>query len=220
VSERSPSSTSRVSAGIQVGASVLAGILVAVPVGALASWALAPILTWDIASVVYLAWVWLTIWRQDADGTARLAEPEDPTRALADLLLLSAAVISLVAVAFVLSQAASSQGSEPGLLNGLAVASVVLSWGVVHTVFTLRYARLYYLRAAGGVDFNHPERPSYSDFAYLAFTIGMTFQVSDTDLTANAMRRTALHHALLSYLFGTGILATTINLIANSGNGG
>ena len=70
------------------------------------------------------------------------------------------------------------------------------------------------LLLSGGVDFNEDRRPRYSDFAYLAFTIGMTFQVSDTDLTSKAMRTTALRHALLSYVFGTAIIATTINLIA------
>jgi hypothetical protein len=83
---------------------------------------------------------------------------------------------------------------------GLSLASVVLSWAVVHTVFTLRYARLYYLGPDGGVDFNDESKPRYSDFAYLAFTIGMTFQVSDTALCSNEIRRTALRHALLSYL--------------------
>jgi uncharacterized membrane protein len=85
----------------------------------------------------------------------------------------------------------------------------------VHTVFTLRYANLYYSGKAGGIDFNQPDLPTYTDFAYLAFTIGMTFQVSDTSLRSGIIRRTALRHALLSYLFGTGILATTINLVAS-----
>jgi uncharacterized membrane protein len=90
----------------------------------------------------------------------------------------------------------------------------VLAWGVVHTVYALRYAKLYYDGDAGGVDFNEDDPPCYSDFAYLALTIGMTFQVSDTDLTTRVMRRTALRHAVLSYLFGALIIATTINLIA------
>jgi uncharacterized membrane protein len=193
---------------------------VAIPVAALTSWALAPILAWDIASFIYLVWVWLTIWRQDAEATDRLADREDPTRAVADLLYLGAAVVSLIAVGFLVGRAANSPGSEQGLLNALGVGSVVLSWAVVHTVFTLRYASLYYRGDDGGVDFNQSAPPRYSDFAYLAFTIGMTFQVSDTDLTTPEIRKTALRHALLSYLFGTGILATTINLIANSGGSG
>ena len=97
------------------------------------------------------------------------------------------------------------------------MASVVLAWAVVHTVFSLRYADLYYEGEPGGIDFNEDDPPSYSDFAYLAWTIGMTFQVSDTDLKTQAIRRTALRHGLLSYMFGALIIATTINLIAGLG---
>ena len=94
---------------------------------------------------------------------------------------------------------------------------MVLSWVLVHVVHTLTYARLYYTDEEGGVDFNTPSPPRYSDFAYLAFIIGMTFQVSDTALQASRMRAVALRQALLSYLFGTVIIATTINLIVNLG---
>jgi uncharacterized membrane protein len=100
------------------------------------------------------------------------------------------------------------------LLTALAVGSVVLSWSVVHTVFTLRYAHLYFSPPLGGIDFNQNPHPRYLDFAYVAFTIGMTYQVSDTDLTTETIRAAALRHALLSFLFGTVILATTINVVA------
>jgi uncharacterized membrane protein len=96
----------------------------------------------------------------------------------------------------------------------LSFGSVALAWSVVHTVFTVRYAWLYYTGSNGGVDFNENDSPQYSDFAYLAFSIGMTYQVSDTDLVTKQIRATALRHALLSYLFGVVIIATTINLVA------
>ena len=95
---------------------------------------------------------------------------------------------------------------------------MVVSWFAVHTVFTLRYARLYYSHPPGGIDFNQSEAPTYSDFAYLAFTIGMAYQVSDTDLQTRKIRATALQHSLLSYLLGAVILAMTINLIIGLGN--
>jgi uncharacterized membrane protein len=91
---------------------------------------------------------------------------------------------------------------------------VLLSWTVIHTVFALRYARLYYSGTDGGVDFHEDAKPRFSDFAYLAFTVGMTFQVSDTDLNTSAFRATVLRHALLSHLFGTVVVALTINLVA------
>jgi hypothetical protein len=78
---------------------------------------------------------------------------------------------------------------------GLVLASVVLSWAMVHTIYALRYAHLYYDGTDCGIDFNDSGRPTYADFAYLAFTIGMTFQVSDTVLTSQQIGRTALSRA-------------------------
>ena len=164
---------------------------------------------------VYMVWIWVKILRQDADQTAHRATTTDPDRGVTDVLLLAAAVASLAAVGTVLVEAAQMQGAAEGLRVGLGLASVVLSWAMVHTVYTLRYAHLYYDGPDGGIDFNDSGPPTYHDFAYLAFTIGMTFQVSDTALTAPDVRHTALRHGLLSYLFGTGILATTINLVAS-----
>ena len=96
----------------------------------------------------------------------------------------------------------------------MVLVTVVLSWLVVHTVYMLRYARLHYM-TGGGVDFPGDEAPDYRDFAYLALTIGMTYQVSDTGFTNKQLRRTATHHALLSYLFGTVVVAVTINVVAS-----
>ena len=101
-----------------------------------------------------------------------------------------------------------------GDVTGLAIGSVALAWISVHTVYVLRYARLYYSQPEGGIDF-HGEPPGYADFAYLGLTIGMTFQVSDTDLTGKRVRRTALHHALLSYVFGTVIVAITVSSVGS-----
>jgi uncharacterized membrane protein len=203
------------SARIEIIVSALAGLIAAVPVAWFTSLEFGLLAGWDTAAAVYLTWVWMMIWPRDAEQTARWAGYTDPTRALADLLVLTAAVASLVAVGFVLANAARSHGVWELLQVGFSLGSVVLAWAVVHTIFTLRYARLYYMGSDGGVDFNDGLKPRYSDFAYLAFTIGMTFQVSDTSLCSNETRRAALQHALLSYLFGTGILAMTINLVAS-----
>ena len=96
-----------------------------------------------------------------------------------------AGAASLVAVAFTLGQAGHSGSPQRGLLTALALGSVALAWMAVHTVFLLRYARLYYSPPMGGIDFKG-ERPNYTDFAYLALTIGLTFQVSDTDIGPKA----------------------------------
>ena len=195
------------------------GVVAGLVAGGVASLELAPLIGWDVAAAVYLVWIWAVVWPMDAEWTARLAVREDPTRAAADLLVLGAAVASLLAVGLTLARVSSSRS----LTLSLTVASVVLSWAVVHTLFALRYARMYYAGEDGGVDFKQDEPPTYVEFAYLAFTIGMTFQVSDTDLQDRDFRRAALSQALLSYMFGTGLVATTVNLIVNlssSGGGG
>jgi uncharacterized membrane protein len=202
------------SARIRVGISFAAGVCVAVATWFLAGGRLAPVAGWDGGAIVYLAWMWATIWRLDAGQTESRALSEDPGQVVADAMLLSASVISLAAVVVVLIDAGNSSGPAKDLLVGLGIISVVLAWGIVHTVFTLRYARLYYGRPRGGINFNEEDPPRYSDFAYLAFTVGMTFQVSDTSLQTKEMRATALRQGLLSYLFGAVIIATTINLIA------
>jgi uncharacterized membrane protein len=202
-------------AQVEVLVSAAAGVVVAVALGLVASLSLALLFGWDAACVVYMAWIWVRILRQDADQTAHRATTTDPDRTLTDLLLLTAAVASLAAVGTVLVEAAQLQGSAEGLRVGLGLASVVLSWAMVHTIYTLRYAHLYYEGPDGGIDFNDSGPPTYHDFAYLAFTIGMTFQVSDTALTSQPIRRTVLRHGLLSYLFGTGIVAISINLVAS-----
>lgn len=182
---------------------------------ALASPGLDPLVGWDAAALCWLLLVWRTLWPLDAGRTAELAVYEDPNRAVRDVLLLIACLASLLAVALVLTSARTAQPGEHRDASGaLAMVSVLLSWCVVHTVYTARYARIYYTGPDGGVEFHQPGKPCYLDFAYLAFTIGATFQVSDTNLTSHEMRRTVLGHALLSYLFGAIIIAATVNLLA------
>jgi uncharacterized membrane protein len=196
------------------------GILsvVAVVVGAvLGLWVkpvVAALVGWDFLAAAYIVWTWLGARRLDPAATRRLAVSEDPGRAGFDIVLLAASVASLAGVGIVIQAAGSHGATERDPAAALAVASVVLSWSLVHTVFTERYARLYYSEPVGGVDFNEDDPPNYVDFAYLAFTIGMTFQVSDTNLTRKTIRATALRQALLSYLFGAVIIAATINLLA------
>ncbi len=200
--------------GHRLAVSAAAGLVAAIAVGTSGAVRYAPAIGWDVAAATFLVWVWCTIWPMDGNRTKQHATQEDPTRAVSEPLLLAAAVVSLAAVGFFLLQASSAKGSTQDLLAGVGVLTVALSWLVVHTVFTLRYARLYYGGVDGGIDFNQTPPPRYGDFAYLAFTIGMTFQVSDTDLKTSAIRATALRQALLSYLFGAVILATTINLVS------
>jgi uncharacterized membrane protein len=204
----------RETAAVHVLFGIVIGGSAAVVAGLLGPVALAPLIGWDVAGLVYLAWTWRRLGRLDGHATAAHAVRDDPTRAGADLLLLVASAASLVAVAFVIVRAEHAIGLARDLQTGLGTASVVVSWLVVHTTYTLRYATLYHGDANGGIDFNADITPRYTDFAYLAFTIGMTFQVSDTSLTTSTMRANALRHGLLSYLYGTVIIATAINMVA------
>jgi uncharacterized membrane protein len=204
--------------GFRAGISLLVGVIVGAAVAVLGAAEYAPAAGWDGAALTLLVWTWLTIWPMGAHATETHATREDPTRPLSDVILLVAAVASLAAVVFLLVQASSAKGSEKDIIAAVGVVTVALSWLLVHTIFTLRYAMLYYLGHPGGISFNQSTAPRYSDFAYLAFTLGMTFQVSDTDLQTTDIRSTALRHALLSYLFGAVIVATMINLVAGLGS--
>ncbi len=190
---------------------VIAGI-----VGALImAWQAAILVGWDAAAVCFLAWTWKIVGRLDAEGTKRHANVEDASRRTAEAIVLVAGVALLAAVGLVLIKAGQSHGGTKAYLITVGILSVVFSWASVHTVFMLRYTRSHYQAPEGGVDFNEKDPPAYLDFAYLAFTIGMTFQVSDTDLTTKPIRRIALSHALMSYLFGAVIVAIAINIVAS-----
>jgi uncharacterized membrane protein len=203
----------------RVAVMALFGAVAAVLTGISAEWAYAPLVGWGVAALTFEIWSWLSIGPMDAEETQAHATREDPSRATSDLLLLLANVASLAAVVYVIVDAGRSTGSAKAWLGGLALLSVAVSWVLVQTLYTLRYARLYYGGTPGGVDFNGDDRPTYQDFAYLAFTMGMTYQVSDTNLQTSAFRLTVLRHALISYVFGSVILATTINLVVGlSGN--
>jgi uncharacterized membrane protein len=172
------------------------------------------ICAWDTIAVIFLVRVWPSILRLDDQETRQLATREDPSRSSADLWLISAAVASLAGSALNLALKVDVASERMVVLLTVgAVLTVAVSWAVVHTVFTLHYAHLFYEDPVGGIDFSSDADPDYRDFAYVAFTVGMTFQVSDTDIAKRSIRRTVLAHALLSYLFGAVILAVVINVL-------
>ena len=171
----------------------------------------------NAAALAFLISVWPIIVRADSSLAAQLAKREDETRGSATVLLLGASVASLLGVGFALILAGRHSGPLQVLLIGVAVLTVVLSWTVVNTVFTLRYADQSFGSGDGGIAFGDtdgPEGPTYRDFAYVAFTIGMCYQVSDTTVRDRRIRRTVLSHALLSYVFGVAIVGGSVNLIA------
>jgi uncharacterized membrane protein len=185
------------------------GLLVALP----STWRIAILAGWDTTAVLLLLTLWPVIWPMDGDQTAAHAVREDPSKPLADLLIIGACLASLLGVLLVVL-GGNDKGANKSLSISMAVVSVLVSWVLVHSNFTTRYARLYYSGVDGGIDFKSDQMPKYSDFAYVAFTVGMTYQVSDTDIQEQVIRATALRQALVSYVFGAVIIAATINLVA------
>jgi uncharacterized membrane protein len=212
---RAGAGRSRVARRRVVASTVAGGAALAAALGAGSSRSVAALAGWDAAAVVFLLLVWSAVAHLDASGTATSAKAEDASPTEAEAVLVGAGTASLIAVGFTLGEAGRSGGAARALLIALAVASVVLAWASVHTVYALRYARLYYADPVGGISFNGDTRPSYLDFAYVAVTVGMTSQVSDTSLALPALRRTVLGHALLSYLFATVVVALSINIVAS-----
>jgi uncharacterized membrane protein len=201
---------------VRISVSVVLGVAVALAVGNTVGWRYA-LAGWVTAAGVYVVWTQLILRGMDADETRRWVTREDPTRWLADVVIVFASVASLGGVGYVVA-AASRTGAGAIEAAIVGILTVAASWFAVHTLFTVHYARLYYSDRPGGINFHDPEPPRFRDFAYVAFTVGMTYQVSDTEIELTSIRATVLRHAVLSYLLGAVVLAVTINLIAGLGS--
>ena len=201
---------------------LIIGGLRGVGVGAIVSTtpakAIAPLAGWDAAGIFFVASILLSVLRFDSTDAKTHATAENPGRATADILLLVASIASIVGVVMLIFQASTIEEPLKSIYIAAALATIIVSWFVIHTTFMLTYAREYYGQPEGGIEFNSKEKPTYYDFAYLAFTVGMTFQVSDTVITSPNVRRIVLRQALLSYIFGTLIIAATINFLAGLGS--
>jgi uncharacterized membrane protein len=204
------------SARMRVVVTMTLGVVAGAVIVWFAPWQLTGIAAWDVAATSLLGWVWLSVGRLTPAETQELATKEDDSRVGAHVVLVLASVASLVGVGFDLAKASQITGFDRVLLTAVGVFTVAVSWAVVHTTFALHYAHEFYTTPIGGIDFkNGGDPPDYQDFAYVAFTVGMTFQVSDTDIQHRDIRRTVLRQSLLSYLYGAVILAVMINVIAS-----
>jgi uncharacterized membrane protein len=194
----------------------LLGLVVGLVTALFCPWQLSVLAGWDTAALFIVGSVWTFIPRLDATATQRLATREDDSHALLDVAVLIACLASLVGVIAGLAYAEHHEGPVAVVLGILSGFTILLSWFTVHTLFALRYARLYYNDPRGGIEFAAPdETPDYLDFVYVAFTVGMTFQVSDTNIGQRLIRRTVIRHSLLSYAFGTAIVGVAINVVGN-----
>lgn len=174
---------------------------------------------WDIFSVCLIILSWLTFFTIGPYQIRNLAKLQDESRSITFIIVLVSNFASLLCILLLLISNTSKMSEEISLL--VAIAGMAFSWVLVHTIFTLRYAHLYYGDSptrpdthAGGLNFPGEEKPDYIDFAYFSFVLGMTFQVSDVEITSRRLRRLALLHGILSFGFNTIIVAITINVIA------
>ena len=162
---------------------LIAGLIVAVVLLPFITWGLALTGGWNAAALTFLLTTWSIIIRADSSRAPQLAAREDQTEGSARVLLVGASVASLLGAGYALHLAGQKSGAPRMLLIGAAVLTVVLSWAVINTVYTLRYVDQHFRFKPGGIAFgaeDDQQHPGYRDFAYVAFTIGMTYQVSDT----------------------------------------
>lgn len=169
---------------------------------------------WDAAAVAMTALAWSFIARATPARTRQWAAAIDPGRLAIGAFVIVASAFSLIATGYALRGARTCPAGGRNIFLGLGLLAVASAWMVTHTMYTLRYAHLYYrdgVEREGGLAFPGGGHPTYFDFAYYAFTIGMCFQVSDVTVTNPRMRRETLAHALLSFVYNTVILAVALN---------
>ena len=178
------------------------------------------IILWDVFAFTYLVSSWIILFNHSPEQIRHVAKKEDGSIAFVFTVILVSSFASMITVLILIVSKKMSQNAEVYSLL-VTVASVLLSWLMVHTTFTFHYAHLYYddhatdaLKLAGGLDFPYEKKPNYLDFAYFSFVLGMTFQVSDVQITSGKLRRVALFHGLLSFALNTFVVAFTINIIA------
>lgn len=187
-----------------------AGLVAGGVMALLKQWDYVPLAAWDVAALVIIAVIAWDMHSATAKMTAVTARRDDMDRSLSDIIVLFASCVSIGAVVYLFL------GGHASILHvAFGLTSIVISWATVHMLYALRYAALYYSDPEGGIDFNSNEKPRFSDFLYMAFTVGMTYQVADTSLKTAKFRHVVLGHAVISFIFGTTIIATTINFIAS-----
>ena len=191
--------------------SIVGGILIAVVVTALIDPLLGVLVGIVATAATFVLTGWRALWPMDAESTSSHARRDEFEPRLEEIVVVAWALGGLIAVTLLLLL---SRTNERSLVALLALAGVAMSWAGLHLLYAARYAYLYYSDVPGGIDFNGDESPAYRDFLYFSYNLGMTYQVSDTDVSSRTIRTVVLRHCLLSYAFGTVILATTINLIA------
>ena len=184
------------------------------------AWPIRALATWNAYNLTGLGMAWFSIVSTDPSELARNASLQDSSRTAIFFFVVIAACASIFAVAAELGTAKGLDHAHLGAHVLFCLLTVAGSWGLVHTIFTLRYAHVYYglgddQKPAGGLNFPDEDRPDYLDFAYYSFTIGMTSQTSDVGVSSQRIRRLTLAHAMISFVFNLAILGLSINIISS-----
>jgi len=191
------------------------GLVVAIP---LLGWSRGAMAAFDTASLVFLLLETALLRHGKADEMRRTARTNDANRV--GLLVLTGVTMLTILVAV----AKEMHGKSDPWVIALVIATLVLAWLFSNTVYALHYAHLYYTAAegtgkdTGGLDIPKCDEPDYWDFIYFSFTLGMTFQTSDVEISSRQMRRVALGQCLAAFVFNLGVLAFTINTLGSGGN--
>jgi uncharacterized membrane protein len=173
---------------------------------------------WNVFSISYIITSWIIFYTRQVDEIEKLANKEDGSRIFVLISVLVVSFASMFTVLLLMLSAGKADGQGLGNII-LSITGIMSSWVMLHTIFTLHYAHMYYSKIKGnptvsGLDFPEEKKPDYIDFAYFSFVIGMTFQVSDVTINSRIIRRTVLAHSLLAFALNTFVVALTINLIA------
>lgn len=178
--------------------------------------------SYDAAAIALLVWYWSVVLRTNALDTKVRAASQDPGRDAVFAVILVAAAFGFVAAFDILGRAPHDRIAQHETITyALGFGAVVLGWLLIHTIFSFRYAHLYYAdrdrdnQRDGGLIFPGRADPNYADLAYFSFVLGMTFQVSDVQITDRSIRRLALAHAMISFGYNTAILALVVNVVSN-----
>src|SRR5215467_13269456 len=199
-----------------------AGVVTFVALRGELRFASAAIAGWNAVAVVILALDWVIILATPQRKIRQIAQQQDLSRFLVFIFVVIAACAALFAVGFLIKAHKSQSGGHFVIHLLLTLCTVISSWALLHTVYSLRYAHTYYddsdepglQQHAGGLIFPGDRPPNYFDFAYFSFVVGMTCQVSDVQITSRRMRRITLVHSVLAFGFNTLILALLINTVS------
>jgi uncharacterized membrane protein len=179
------------------------------------------IIAWNGGVICFLALVWMMMNRATPEKMRLCAQSQDESRWIILFAVVTAACTSLLAIIFMLNGSKNTLDRVLILHITLALFTIVASWLLIHTMFALHYAHLYYLNSdrldlnqIAPLEFPTEKLPDYGDFLYFSFGIGMTSQVADVQITSRLLRRLALVHQMLTFFFNTLILALGVNILA------